>query len=89
MSGTNIIYNCNIYICNTKHLSSVFCAPGQTVWMELNQPPSQPLLWNTGINYVIGQLVIYQDHTYKCLTLHTSIVTWAPGPWTSSLWQLQ
>ena len=57
--------------------------------MELNQPPSQPLLWNTGINYVIGQLVIYQDHTYKCLTLHTSIVTWAPGPWTSSLWQLQ
>jgi len=44
--------------------------------------------WASGVNYTVGIIVSYQNHIYKCVTVHTSIVTWAPGPWTGSLWQL-
>ena len=56
------------------------------------QPAPQPqpvgILWASGVTYTVNSIVSYQGDTYKCLTPHTSIVTWAPGPFTGALWQL-
>ena len=99
--GSNTIYNGNNYECNLTHLSSPPCAPGISVWSLKNPVPQIPvpqpqpipvqqqtMVWGLGITYLIGTIVSYQGNTYKCLTAHTSIISWAPGIYTGALWFL-
>jgi len=94
--GTEIMYNGNVYVCSVSHISSAPCAPGVNVWKLTSQPQQQPIpqpqpignTWDVNITYSLNQQVIYQGHTYKCITAHTSIVTWAPSIYTGSLWFL-
>jgi hypothetical protein len=35
----------------------------------------------------LGDTVSYQGKSYKCVSPHTSIITWFPSIFTSTLWQ--
>lgn len=45
--------------------------------MSLQVPKLYPL-WKEGVEYVMGERVLYSDVLYKVLTAHTSQATWTP-----------
>lgn len=85
--NSKVICNGKEYICMMNHTSSVLCAPGFSVWNLVSQEPVKNIYWENGINYIIGQQVIYNGIKYKCISSHKSIETWMPGQFTTSLWQ--
>jgi chitinase len=42
--------------------------------------------WVIRKNYVVGDIVVYNKKTYKCVSSHTSIESWSPSIYTQSLW---
>ena len=57
------------------------------------QQPQQPTPqlgvkpWTDNTKYIIGDLVSHMGKNYQCLLVHGSIVTWAPGIFTQSIWK--
>jgi chitinase len=44
--------------------------------------------WSININYNVGDIVLYNNQSYKCINAHKSIESWSPGIYTTSLWTL-
>lgn len=42
--------------------------------------------WKSGVNYKVGDIVLYKNYKYKCLMSHTSHEGWLPDS-TQTLWQ--
>ncbi|MEU1731715.1 carbohydrate-binding protein [Streptosporangium sp. NPDC020145] len=42
--------------------------------------------WQIGMRYKVGELVIHNNATYRCLQAHTSLPEWEPDT-TPPLWQ--
>lgn len=42
--------------------------------------------WEAGVEYTIGYKVQYGGQLWKCISAHTSIVTWEPSIATASMW---
>ena len=42
--------------------------------------------WEAGVDYTIGYKVQYGGKLWKCISAHTSIVTWEPSIATASMW---
>jgi hypothetical protein len=56
-------------------------------WKNLTTVPA-PGVWAPWTAYKVGDVVTYQNQTYKCLQAHTSQPDWTP-PAVPALWQLQ
>ncbi|MFI0424451.1 carbohydrate-binding protein [Spongiactinospora sp. 9N601] len=46
---------------------------------------AQPTTWRPGVQYQVGQTVVYQNVTYRCALTHTSRTGWEP-PRVPTLW---
>lgn len=44
--------------------------------------------WESGVSYAVGYKVQYGGKLWRCLSAHTSIVTWEPSTATASLWEV-
>jgi chitinase len=44
--------------------------------------------WAINISYNVGDIVLYNNQSYKCINAHKSIESWSPGIYTTSLWIL-
>lgn len=44
--------------------------------------------WAVNIGYTVGYKVQYNGKLWRCLTAHTSIVTWEPSTATASMWEV-
>lgn len=95
-AGTSVIYNGEMYLCNTTHPSNSFTTPGINLWISKNivQPQVTTTIknnpvqhWKENINYNTDQIVSYDSKLYRCLVSHTSITSWFPGNENKSLWQ--
>ena len=42
--------------------------------------------WEAGVDYTVDYKVRYGDKLWKCISAHTSIVTWEPSIATASMW---
>lgn len=43
--------------------------------------------WQANVSYKLGDIVIHEGLTYKCILAHNSHTAWAPSIFTHSIWQ--
>ena len=48
--------------------------------------PVQSQNWKPNTKYNTGDIVLYNNFTYRCVQGHTSIYTWEPSIYTAALW---
>ena len=86
-AGCSVTHNGETYLCTTEHVSTDYCSPGVTLWINKNkiETKSLPLSpkrvtedWKENIAYTSGKIVTYNSKLYKCIIPHTSIPAWNP-----------
>ena len=60
-----------------------------TYWETVDEavaPTFDAVPWEVNVQYTTDTYVTYQGDTYRCVTTHTSMPTFAPGEFTQALW---
>ncbi len=84
--GDRVEYNEKEYQCTFAHTSQSAWAPGTPeiwFWYEVSAVDGG---WIAGTAYVNGDIVAYEELTYKCIISHTALPGWEPTG--SVLWEL-
>jgi hypothetical protein len=84
--GDRVTFGGQVYECLTAHTSITGWEPpgNQTLWRI--PTPCGIAAWHTDTQYLVGSVVTFNGHSFKCRQAHVSIPSWAPGPATASLW---
>ena len=82
----------NLWRCVQAHVTQSDWKPDlvPVLWRKVEVlPDDQPRVWQTGIDYVVGDVLAYPDvngSQYECLQAHTSQEGWEP-PNVPALWK--
>lgn len=73
--GARVLFEGDVWV-NT--INANVWQPGVTGWQREGGEPEPTPDWKAGVAYKVGDVVLYQGSSYRCLQAHTSQAGWTP-----------